>query len=431
MAEWLARLTDMQDRPANMNQTSTPINNAASLANLQELVVEMFKKQVDQAMSQIGNSPGQAPAKSVKQINEVTDRHIKSPLDTTIYAPALRLTPNQAPTAQGNKDNAVQQVTQFIQDIRMRNHGESSVVDELSQVNAQATDGTNAGNSQPKPGTSVDVNSQMDKSREIATQVVIDTEKQKASLDGKQQGRAVYSDLVDDEFFHITCHINAELRQKIKAGQFVELEKLLVKEKHTTAHGDSHMSIYNKDGLAYFAPVVDRELKISNVRKWEQAFRVYAAIYSKANPHRSAEIWQYVYTINSAATSYHWSNVSEYDYTFRQLMGAYPDRSWAKTYLQGWNLSMQDPLNQTNESNSSKQQQEKDNTCWLFKKGKCHDPNCPRDHRCSYCGKWGHGLFNCRKLKKASGRSGNDNNHNDNSGRKSNPHHQHRREHDS
>ena len=80
------------------------------------------------------------------------------------------------------------------------------------------------------------------------------------------------------------------------------------------------------------------------MRKWEQAFRVYAAIYTKANPHRASEIWQYVYCINTAAQSFHWDNVTFYDMTFRQLMAFKPWRTWAKTYLQGLNLATRDPI---------------------------------------------------------------------------------------
>ena len=76
---------------------------------------------------------------------------------------------------------------------------------------------------------------------------------------------------------------------------------------------------------------------------WEQAFHVYAAIYSQANPSHATEIWQYMHVINIAAGSYSWENVSFYDYTFRQLMSQKPKHSWAKTYTQGWNLAMTIP----------------------------------------------------------------------------------------
>ena len=102
-----------------------------------------------------------------------------------------------------------------------------------------------------------------------------------------------------------------------------------------------------KDGATFMLPDsgVAKDQKITNVRKWEQGFHVYAAVYSEINPDRSAEIWQYVHIINTAASSYAWENVAFYDYTFRQLMERKPSRSWAKIYTQMWNLAMTDHLN--------------------------------------------------------------------------------------
>ena len=127
---------------------------------------------------------------------------------------------------------------------------------------------------------------------------------------------------IDDEFFHLTCHVELNLISKIERGDFVELERLLPKDpSQLGGNGDHRMELVNRDGFSYFVPVSDRELgKISGVHKWEQAFRVYAAIYSRANPHRSAEIWQYMYIINLASNSYSWDNVACYDFAFRQLM---------------------------------------------------------------------------------------------------------------
>lgn len=100
--------------------------------------------------------------------------------------------------------------------------------------------------------------------------------------------------------------------------------------------------------MTYLAPASDREVKITNVKKWDQAFRVYAAIYCNANPQRSAEVWQYNYVIHSAASSYQWDNVAYYDYTFRQLMAEKPMRSWAETYVQMWHLALRDPITKNN-----------------------------------------------------------------------------------
>ena len=214
----------------------------------------------------------------------------------------------------------------------------------------------------------------------------------------------------DDDFFHLTCHIEPGLRAKIERGDFVDLEKLLPKDRLSHRLGDDNkMEIVNRDGATYFVPAGDSDAKINNLRKWDQAFRVYAAIYCKTNPSRSAEIWQYVYIIHTAAATFQWDNVAWYDYTFRQLMAAKPHRSWSKIYTQFWNLAMRTPVgnnqNQSSQrlsmpkSNSNKKYGDwRDNCCWVFNRtGKCNRPVCGFENRCSYCGGYNHGRYNCRK----------------------------------
>ena len=173
--------------------------------------------------------------------------------------------------------------------------------------------------------------------RAIVQKMIIDAENYRAALD-KPSGiqHPDNSNLcpnADDEFLHITCHVDGVLRNKIEKGEFIELEKLLPKDLTRKLTNDNRMELVNHDGFTYFVPANDRD-KIGSVCKWGQAFRVYAAIYSKANPHRASEIWQYVYIISLAVTSYSWDNVACYDYTFRQLMSNNPGRSWPTIYHQ-------------------------------------------------------------------------------------------------
>ena len=103
-------------------------------------------------------------------------------------------------------------------------------------------------------------------------------------------------------------------------------------------------SLSAREERTYFIPQsTNNTVKINHVRAWERAFRVYAAIYTQANPHRAAEIYQYVHTINLAAMSFSWDNVAYYDYHFRQLMAKNPQRSWGKVNTQLWSLAMRDP----------------------------------------------------------------------------------------
>ena len=105
--------------------------------------------------------------------------------------------------------------------------------------------------------------------------------------------------------------------------------------------------------MTFLAPAKDRDSQINGIRRWEQAFRIYAAIYCSANPTRSGEIWQYIHTINSAASTYQWDSVQYYDSVFRQMMAERPGRSWSKTYYQLWQLALKDHLPKNNQGGNS------------------------------------------------------------------------------
>ena len=114
----------------------------------------------------------------------------------------------------------------------------------------------------------------------------------------------------DDEFFHITCHIDPNLTFKIQNGEFIELDKLLPRERGANLSDDNRLELVSHEGMTYFTPPQDRTTKITGLRKWEQAFRVYAVIYTQKHLECASEIWQYVYVINLAASSFQWENVS-------------------------------------------------------------------------------------------------------------------------
>ena len=197
--------------------------------------------------------------------------------------------------------------------------------------------------------------------------------------------------MTDDNFFHLTCHVDGTLIAKIEKEEFVDLEKLLPKDKKKRSE-KNRLEWVHQEGCTFLAPVADRMNKINRFRRWEQAFRVYATVYCGANPNRSREVWQYISVINTAASSFLWENVYKYDTTFRHLMAFNPNRSWAVTYNQMWNICMHDPLpsrsgnfqtrsvgsgftyNQTKSSgvgngNNSNNHKQKGNYCWNFNKG--------------------------------------------------------------
>ena len=88
------------------------------------------------------------------------------------------------------------------------------------------------------------------------------------------------SEDVDDQFFHVTCHIEDSLRSKIEKGEYVDLEKLLPKQREKMV-SDHKLDLVYHDGHSYFIPA-PIENCINGIRKWEQAFRIYATIFSQA-----------------------------------------------------------------------------------------------------------------------------------------------------
>ena len=227
---------------------------------------------------------------------------------------------------------------------------------------------------------------------------------------------------VSDDFFHIMCHVDLTLFRKIEAGEFVDLDRLLPREKLAGSNDrvtdEARMEWVQRNGNTFLVPA-NRESKINGFRKWEQAFRVYATIYCGMNPHWAREIWQYISAINTVANAYHWDNVYNYDITFSRLMAFNTNRSRAITYNQMWNLSMRDPLPKSSGRPASGRAwsgrdhatspnaniRMKPDYCWNFNKEiKCKFGNkCKFIERCSYCDSPNHGVVSCTKLQKKQG----------------------------
>ena len=357
--EFCAEVSVTTDNNSNLRRQS---------GDIQEPVQRLVKEQLAKEKAQqnagnkgvVGNTtvgasnldPTNSDQGKAKQVGN-TNNLVKSPSDTTIYASALcmrRDTSGEVGNKFTDQDcDQIKRITDFIQQVHFADR-------ELQTPEGQDDKMVD------KAGTStsrqMDEREKLEDARAKADQLILDAEKTRANIQplkgngdfldtirnegqGSKQSNVNGESDVDDEFFHITCHIEEGLQHKIKCSEFVELEKLLPKPKRVS--GDDRMELVFKDGSTYFTPKV-REQKINNVRKWEQAFRVYAAIYSKANPSRAVDIWQYVYVINSAAGSFIWENVANYDFIFRQLMAARPFRSWAKTYTQMWSMCMRDAI---------------------------------------------------------------------------------------
>ena len=257
---------------------------------------------------------------------------VKSPSDTTLYTPAFKKSTQESNNSHVvnvfNTNRALinQQHTHLLTDPGQC-HGDR-IVDKVSDfVDAMRLEAEQHDLNEPQPGTSrkgnnvpvVDPDYELAKKR--AQHEVVESEKLKANVAvppgedrmfhqvvtslGMNQGILERNEnvggnphfcnlnennigsvsiprlvgdgfgLSDDDFFHLTCHIDVGLRQKIEKGHFVDLEKLLPKSRSRISD-DTRMEWVHRDGGTFLVPASDNNVKINGIRKWDQAFRVYA-----------------------------------------------------------------------------------------------------------------------------------------------------------
>ena len=393
----------------------------------------LMKEKLDEAKKELLASTGKGSVENENITVRMTDR-IKSPSDTTLYAPAVR----RVICDGKDESNMIEKISTFVESIRVSEKDKSEAGPSGTDRQAQAT--VTSTPQQHRDAVAYD------NAKERAEQVILEAERYKAVLADPpgevlrkglelNQQQVMCHDLApvdmgtgisDDDFFHLTCHVEPGLISKIENGEFVDLDKLVPKDKRKRIE-DNRMEWVHADGNTFLAPVADRNSKINGFRRWEQAFRVYATIYCGAKPHRSKEIWQYVSIISTAASSFVWENVYDYDVTFRHLMAFNPNRSWAVTYNQMWNLCMREPLTNRNNTNFSQKfagnsrpaggggggnsavassnkntGHKKRKYCWNFNSGiTCpYGKKCRFIERCGFCDSEAHGSVACPKVEK-------------------------------
>ena len=223
-----------------------------------------------------------------------------------------------------------------------------------------------------------------------------------------QASRAIAQ--IDEEYMVIGGHMDETAQAKISQGEYVDFTKLLPRDR-IVVEEDDRMELTLRDGRAYWTPMGNLESTvINNFSKWEQAFRIFSNIYTRAHPHRAAELIQYNHVIYSIAMSFTWDNMHAYDCKFHMHISKHPLRSWAVILQQAWSMRLKDRLrskafafSKQGKSNSSSKpgrsnQGGSAEPCRCFNHGRCNfGTTCKYEHHCTYCGKFCHGFLVCRK----------------------------------
>ena len=424
------------DKAANHDNTEYARKQLEGNPGMQELVKKMVAEQVQHEIEKrqkLDNTSGMELDRSLEKLK------LKSNSDTTLYRPAIarvednRLNGTPSPCMPFAPMNCSTMNETNMNEQAAQTYNYDTINDGLSYLRYIADAKGDQPSTSRRNGDRAEERRQKEQindARKAAESAILQAERYKARIQQPNKGmnngigiqfnnfkpnnkqsldelRAMrYLDSEDDEFFHTTCHIEDAIREKIEKGKFIELEKLIQKRiLQYDNRSDNRMQLVNRDGISYFVPAIDRETKIDNIKKWEQAFRVYTTIYCKANPNRAGEILQYVDVIHRAAAIFNWDNVAKYDYVFRQLMAEKPHRSWAKVYTQMWNITLNEPIKKFNEHSTPNKykangngQNKRESFCWKYNKNACtYGKSCKFEHKCSYCGVKGHPVLNCHK----------------------------------
>ena len=225
-----------------------------------------------------------------------------------------------------------------------------------------------------------------------------------------QDGNKSFSAQMDEDYLVVGGHVDENMKGKIIRGEYVDFSKLIPRDK-ILVEEDNRMELVVKDGKAFWASPTNEVVTINNFNKWEQAFRIYANIYTSEYPNKSTELIQYNHVIHTISLAYVWDNVYAYDKEFRLHMSKHPARNWSVILQQAWSMKLRDRLYkaadyQQNGGTTSKSGSGSFNhnhrkggePCRHYNRGRCKfGATCKYKHRCSYCNKYGHGFINCRK----------------------------------
>ena len=238
-----------------------------------------------------------------------------------------------------------------------------------------------------------------------AEQRIRDAEKGKARI-YEVSGKDLFNSaaLIDEDFELIESQVSEKMIEKIVNNEYVNFAKLLPKDKLVIEEEDRYQMFCNKKGETFWAPPEKSSGSINSIEKWDEAFRVFSKIYSKFKPERACELVEYSQLIHTAASTFVWANVYNYDRHFRLFLSKHSERKWGIILQQAWMIYLCEKIphsnqNPTNRPSSSDGSRRTGKICYKFNKGRCNfGYNCKFDHRCGICMRFGHGATTCRKI---------------------------------
>ena len=166
----------------------------------------------------------------------INRNEIKSPSDTTLYTPAFE---KAKQTEQAN--NIINQISDFVENIRIETESQSvgsqspGALDASGGATAKIHHGSRRSMDPSKSPAAMRPTPE-ELAKERVDKTILNAEKYRAQINAPTGNVSPNTTQLlilnpeqggietDDDFFHMTCHIEATLCEKIERGEFIELE---------------------------------------------------------------------------------------------------------------------------------------------------------------------------------------------------------------
>lgn len=172
----------------------------------------------------------------------------------------------------------------------------------------------------------------------------------------------------------LTLNVSPAIRQKIVAGEYIELGNLLGSY---AAAPKQTVSIVNGE-LVVKDKVQDK--KLLDIRMWTDAFLIFISVYVSVHPLAIQGLLMHMRNVRLAASRSQGYGWRDYDEQYRLKRARYPSLPWGPVDLDFWALCVQQPQPQVQAINQASR------ICFDYNyKGVCYRFPCPYLHQCGKC----------------------------------------------